>query len=342
MMLKRIYKPSMRGELVKLCSDHSIPLWNIDTSLITDFRNIFQNPLRTKKEFDGIETWNVSNGVYFDFMFANCENFNNSIASWDMSNAVSVVGMFENCIDFNQSFVEWNTSKVVFFDRFLRNCISFNKPIDSLDTSSAVSLNYFLAGCKKFNTPITNLNLEKAESMMYFLEGATLFDQPLDSFVLSSIKRIDGFFKGCSKFNQPLVSWAKYLEDIISLDEVFMLCKKFNSELMWHLPRCRTANRAFKGCKEFSQNIDTFKFEEILEMEEMFCDAQKFRSFPLEKMDISKAYSLNGIFDNTILSKTNFIEESFIPKLRSDIPFTFTMLTTTLRKMENAQKHFVD
>lgn len=340
MYLKRTFKPTSRNELITYCNDLSIPLWNIDTSMITDFRNVFQNPLRPKKNFEGIETWDVSSGVFFDYMFANCQNFNTSIASWVMSNAVSVVGMFENCISYNQSFIEWDTSKVVFFDRFLRNCISFNQPIDTLDTSSAVSLNYFLSGCKKFNVPITNLNLEKAESMMYFLEGASQFNQPLDTFVLSNIKRIEGFFKGCSKFNQPLVSWAKYLENITSIDEVFMMCKKLDSEIMWYLPKCKSANRAFKGCKDFRQDIGTFKCEELLEMEEMFCDAVKFKTFPIDKINVSKAYSLSGIFDNTMVSRTNFIEEKFIPSLRKDIPFTFEMLTTAVRDMEVAQKHY--
>ena len=77
------YKPQTREELQKLVQDESIYLGDIDTSLITDMSELFQNSKRVN--FEGLETWNTSNVVNMSSMFELAENFNYNINSWDVS-----------------------------------------------------------------------------------------------------------------------------------------------------------------------------------------------------------------------------------------------------------------
>lgn len=56
------YKPANREELLTLCDDENIYLGDIDTSLITDMNRLFCGSSR--KDFSGIENWDVSNVLY--------------------------------------------------------------------------------------------------------------------------------------------------------------------------------------------------------------------------------------------------------------------------------------
>ena len=71
------YKPQTREELQKLVQDENIYLGDIDTSLITDMSNLFYESSR--KDFEGIECWDVSNVENMSYMFWECVNFNQPI-----------------------------------------------------------------------------------------------------------------------------------------------------------------------------------------------------------------------------------------------------------------------
>ena len=51
------YKPKNKRALIKLVTDSSIHLGDIDTSAITDFSELFANSIR--KDFSGIGNWDV-------------------------------------------------------------------------------------------------------------------------------------------------------------------------------------------------------------------------------------------------------------------------------------------
>ena len=61
------YKPTTKQELKELVDNLEINLGDIDTSLITDMRRLFENTNRT--DFNGIEKWNVSNVTDMSSMF---------------------------------------------------------------------------------------------------------------------------------------------------------------------------------------------------------------------------------------------------------------------------------
>uniref|UniRef100_UPI00191C8106 BspA family leucine-rich repeat surface protein n=1 Tax=Campylobacter vicugnae TaxID=1660076 RepID=UPI00191C8106 len=95
-----MYKPETRDELRELVRDLSINLGDIDTSLITDMRGLFEKTART--DFSGIENWDVSSVTKMLGMFAGAKNFNQDISSWNVSNVTNMNSMFYGANNFNQ------------------------------------------------------------------------------------------------------------------------------------------------------------------------------------------------------------------------------------------------
>ena len=63
------YKPSTKTELQELVKDESVYLGDIDTSLITDMSNLFDRSNVYRRDFSGIESWDVSNVTDMSYMF---------------------------------------------------------------------------------------------------------------------------------------------------------------------------------------------------------------------------------------------------------------------------------
>ena len=88
------YKPSTKTELQELVKDESVYLGDIDTSLITDMSNLFDRSNVYRRDFSGIESWDVSNVTDMSFMFCLCVDFNYPLDSWDVSNVTDISYMF--------------------------------------------------------------------------------------------------------------------------------------------------------------------------------------------------------------------------------------------------------
>ena len=100
------YKPNTRAELKKLVNDESIYLGDIDTSLITDMSFLFGNSKR--KDFSGIEKWNVSGVLDMSGMFYEARSFNQPLDKWDVSKVENMAYMFYEAKSFNQSLEKWD------------------------------------------------------------------------------------------------------------------------------------------------------------------------------------------------------------------------------------------
>lgn len=77
------YKPLTRMELQQLVRDKSVFLGDIDTSGVTDMKELFRDCERD--DFSGIETWDTSNVTDMSRMFTGVENFNQDIGKWNTS-----------------------------------------------------------------------------------------------------------------------------------------------------------------------------------------------------------------------------------------------------------------
>ena len=131
---KHKYHPQNRDELVELLRDKNIKLDTIDTSKITDMSLLFanissyrcnflesreielykqncENAARGRKDFSGIETWDVSNAVDMFGMFWGAASFNQPLESWDVSKVKDLRRMFRNTEFFNQNLNSWKVNK---------------------------------------------------------------------------------------------------------------------------------------------------------------------------------------------------------------------------------------
>ncbi len=64
MLNKYKYFPQNKNELIKLVNNKKIKLSNIDISKVDDFSELFMESSR--KDFSGIENWNVSQCYKYD------------------------------------------------------------------------------------------------------------------------------------------------------------------------------------------------------------------------------------------------------------------------------------
>ncbi|AJC90841.1 BspA family leucine-rich repeat surface protein [Campylobacter subantarcticus] len=83
------HTPKNKAELVKLVKDKNIYLGDIDISNITNFKNLFKKSKR--RDFSGIEIWDVSKVTDMSSMFEGCENFNGDLSKWNISNVTKYI-----------------------------------------------------------------------------------------------------------------------------------------------------------------------------------------------------------------------------------------------------------
>lgn len=63
-------------------------------------KDLFKNS--TRKDFSGIDKWNVESVITFMSAFEGVESFNEDISKWNVSNATNFMQMFWGAKSFNQ------------------------------------------------------------------------------------------------------------------------------------------------------------------------------------------------------------------------------------------------
>ncbi len=157
------YKPNKRDELKALVKDESINLKDIDISLITDMSFVFSDSER--KDFSGIEDWDMSKVTNTNYMFYNAKNFNHPLNKWDMSNVSSMKGMFYEAQSFNQPLDKWDTSNVTNMSKMFHKALSFNKPIENWDVSNVRDMGGMFGETDVFNQPLNKWDTSNVTNM---------------------------------------------------------------------------------------------------------------------------------------------------------------------------------
>lgn len=91
------YFPQNKDELTALVNNKRIKLSNIDISKVDDLSNLFKHSMR--KDFSGIEDWNVSHVTDMTDMFcsAECENlpFWYDVEKWEEYETIASIKIEE-------------------------------------------------------------------------------------------------------------------------------------------------------------------------------------------------------------------------------------------------------
>ncbi|WP_104725860.1 BspA family leucine-rich repeat surface protein [Helicobacter felis] len=209
------YCPQSKEELKKLVADESVHLGDIDISKITDLSYVFSHstgvgvpPAFTRKNFEGLETWDTSHVTDMRNMFNNAIHFDHDISSWNVSRVECMSGMFSHCICFNQPLNNWSVSSVVEMWCMFFCCENFNQPLNNWDVSSVEKMGGMFAKCKNFNQSLNNWNISSAKSIDGMFNGCSSFNQSLNNWDVSSVTDMGRMFNGCTSLT-TLPHWYR-------------------------------------------------------------------------------------------------------------------------------------
>ncbi|MEI0685825.1 BspA family leucine-rich repeat surface protein [Brachyspira pilosicoli] len=322
------YKPKTKQELEKLVYTDGIKLYDIDTSLITDMSELFYKSSR--KDFEGIEDWDVSNVEdmsymfaymsydsfesrskakfnrnlnnwnvskvkHMSFMFYYCNDFNQPLDKWDVSNVEDMFRMFDNCKKFNQPLNNWNVSNVTNMSGMFQVAESFNQPLDKWDVSNVTTMRAMFNYAKAFNQDISDWNVSKVEDMGYMFSICVNFNQSLNDWDVSKVKTMEGMFRSAFKFNQPLDKWNT--SKVENMHEMFNEALKFNQPLnSWNVSNVKTMECMFRGTESFNQPLDKWDTKKLKTMFGMFDFAKGYNCFDsLSNWDLSKVSEMSNL-----------------------------------------------
>ncbi|WP_297205368.1 BspA family leucine-rich repeat surface protein [uncultured Brachyspira sp.] len=147
--MNKKYIVKYKYALLDLLKDENINLSEIDTSSMIDMSYLFQDSKR--KNFDGIETWDVSNVVNMESMFEGAINFDSALDKWNVSNVKDMSLMFCFTKSFNQPLNNWNVSNVTSISQIFHYASSFNHPLDNWDVSNVEYMNAIFYEAESFN-----------------------------------------------------------------------------------------------------------------------------------------------------------------------------------------------
>ena len=252
--------PETKEELQKLCNDLTVNLGDIDTSKITDMSELFYKSER--KDFSGIETWDVSNVTDMSSMFAESQ-FNGDISNWNFSNVTDMRGMFYKtafngdinneqteifsikhipetkeelqklCDDLTVNLRDIDTTKItdmseLFLDS-LRNENFYG--IETWDVSNVTDMSHMFQRCKVENVDFSHWNTSKVENMKCMFCEAKLSNVNLSNFDTSNVKEFLACFQDCYFENDPQIStWN--VESAECLADMFL-----DSNFRWDLSK---------------------------------------------------------------------------------------------------------
>ena len=271
------YKPTTKTELKKLVFTDGIKLYDVDTSLITDMSKLFYESKR--KDFEGIEDWDVSNVTNMDMMFA--------YMGYNMLVRYS-------SIDFDQDLSNWNVSKVTSMNNMFAYCSNFDQPLDNWDVSNVEDMSFMFCGAKEFNQPLNSWNTSKVKNMRGMFQECEFFNQSLDKWDTSNVEDMSNMFIRAKRFNKPLNTWN--INKVKDLSSMFAYCDAFNQNLNdWDVSNVTNMDSLFRQCDKLNQTFDKWDTSNVVNMEKTFFSCTKFNQ-PLNSWNVSNVENMDMMF----------------------------------------------
>ncbi|WP_272887350.1 DarT ssDNA thymidine ADP-ribosyltransferase family protein [Campylobacter lanienae] len=293
----KLYTPQSKDELENLICDEDIYLGDIDTSAITDMSELFYKIER--KDFSGIESWDVSNVTDMSEMFSGCKNFNQPLDNWDVSNVTNMNSMFGGCKNFNQPLGNWNVSSVTDMYMMFAGCDNFNQPLNNWNVSNVTDMREMFVFCANFNQPLDNwlINNPNADKIINEIYGYGTFEK-----ARATIKPINGKYHPKYKWQLKLLT----LDNSVNLGDIDTSAITDMSELFYESER-----------KDFS-GIENWDVSSVTDMSDMFRGCENFNQ-PLNNWDVSNVTNMSMMFYNCKINDEN--KPKFNDNEDDEIPF---------------------
>ncbi|PZT47988.1 hypothetical protein B6S12_06260 [Helicobacter valdiviensis] len=269
--------PKNKTELKKLIKDRNIYLGDIDVSKITNFKDLFKNSRR--RDFGGIETWDVSKVTTMESCFEEAEFFNHNIEAWDVSKVKNMERMFYEAVSFNQPLNAWNIANVESFREMFAHAKSFDQNLESWG--------------KKIDLD----NGIDCEKMFWFSKIHEDEAYPSWSCVCENGKYIPKHKAFLEELINSGISPAKIdTSEITDMSELFKFAswdnERFSGIESWNVSNVTKMFHMFYECKNFNRDISNWDVSNVTDMRGMFRYCENFRQ-DLSKWNVSAKALLN-------------------------------------------------
>ena len=192
------------------------------------------------------------------YMFQNCDGFNQDLSTWDVSNVVDMSYMFEGCALFDMPIGVWNVSNVTNMQGMFKGCEVFDAAIGAWNVANVTDMSYIFKGCQSFNAVITNWKPLNAVDMSHMFDGCVIFDQLISQWKTPKVKNMSYMFNDCNIYNRAMSSWD--VSNVINMSNMFSECYMFNKTLAtWNVANVTNMSNMFKGCDLYNQDLSAWK-----------------------------------------------------------------------------------
>lgn len=255
----------------------------IDVSLMRDFAKLFEDSNRNN--FKGINSWNTSNALSFQFFASHAKYFNEPLNNFDFSNCTDL-SYFLASTPYNHPLkFNLNDKNALNCSYMLSNCLEFNSSLDCFDNTSFPNLraDHLLENCPKL----------KVNNLPSIIHNNNFVAVPLAASFLNSNLKL-----------------REHLNNSQSIDEYNDLVNVLNENYNFRIPLenkkilvCRNQTKFLE--KIYNKDLSSF-FENNYFYELDFFKGTNYQNFKCYLSSNSKLEELNKLIGSTEIFNSNF------------------------------------
>jgi bacterial surface protein 26-residue repeat len=239
--------------------NQSLESW--DGSNVLQVNRMFANT--TKFQID-IPNVTFNNCTDFSEMFLN-STFNGSVSGWKFSDVVGISfdSMFENATFFTGKGIDtWDTGNVSKFSDMFFGATNFNANIGGWDTSFATTMRQMFRNTGKFDRTLNLWDVSSVTDFSDMFNNAKVFNGLINKWNTRSAKLMNGMFYSAQLFNQDITTWVT--SSVTSMAAMFGLTPAFNSNIgNWDTTSVTNMTSMFTSCRGFNQDLSKWNVNKV-------------------------------------------------------------------------------